>query len=195
MRFLLLIEIVLTRILCPYYYKVFKRIKIGKKVKFNALPYLDCIKSASIEIGDNSTINSSNYGYHINMHSPTKLVADGKGAYIKIGRNSRIHGSCIHAKASISIGENVLIAGNCQIMDSNAHTLSMDDPSKRIDSMDEARPIVIEDNVWLGANVIVLPGTTIGEGSVIAAGSIVVKDIPSRVLAGGNPCKTIRSYQ
>lgn len=55
-----------------------------------------------------------------------------------------------------------------------------------------AKPIVIEDNVWIAANVVVLPGVTIGEGSVIGAGSVVTKDIPPSSLAFGNPCKVIR---
>ena len=58
--------------------------------------------------------------------------------------------------------------------------------------LEYGRPVVIEDNVWIGGNVVILPGVTIGEGSVIAAGSIVTRDIPPRVVAGGNPCRVIR---
>ena len=54
------------------------------------------------------------------------------------------------------------------------------------------KPINIGDNVWLGANVTVLPGVTIGKNSVIGAGSIVTKDIPENVVAVGNPCKVVR---
>ncbi len=53
-------------------------------------------------------------------------------------------------------------------------------------------PVTIGSDVWLGGNVVVLPGVTIGDGSVIGAGSVVVKDIPSGVLAVGNPCKVVR---
>ena len=53
-------------------------------------------------------------------------------------------------------------------------------------------PVVIGDNVWLGANTIVLPGVTIGENSVIGAGSVVTKDIPANVVAFGSPCKVYR---
>lgn len=55
-----------------------------------------------------------------------------------------------------------------------------------------AKPITIKDNCWLAANVTVCGGVTIGEGSVVGAGSVVTKDIPSNVLAFGNPCKVIR---
>jgi len=57
----------------------------------------------------------------------------------------------------------------------------------------ETAPIRIGDDVWLGLNVVVLKGVTIGEGSVIAAGSVVVESVPAHILAGGCPAKTIRA--
>ncbi|CAM3573733.1 sugar O-acetyltransferase [Erysipelothrix urinaevulpis] len=62
----------------------------------------------------------------------------------------------------------------------------------RAEQLEFGLPIVIEDDVWLGGNVVVNPGVTIGARSVIASGSIVTKDIPADVVAGGNPCKIIR---
>ena len=58
--------------------------------------------------------------------------------------------------------------------------------------MEFAKPITVGDNVWIGGNVVVLPGVTIGSNSVIGAGSVVTKDIPSNVVAVGNPCKVIK---
>ena len=55
-----------------------------------------------------------------------------------------------------------------------------------------SKPVTIGDNVWLGGNVVVNPGVTIGQGTIIGAGSVVTKDIPSNVIAAGNPCKVIR---
>ena len=55
-----------------------------------------------------------------------------------------------------------------------------------------ALPITIGDDVWIAANVVVLPGVTIGRGAVIGAGSVVTKDVPAGVLAAGNPCRVIR---
>ena len=54
-------------------------------------------------------------------------------------------------------------------------------------------PIVIEDHVWVGMNVMILKGVTIGEGAIIAAGSVVIKDIPENCIAGGNPCRVIKT--
>ncbi|WP_363315970.1 DapH/DapD/GlmU-related protein [Chryseobacterium sp.] len=61
--------------------------------------------------------------------------------------------------------------------------------------MEYAHPITVGDNVWLGGNVVVLPGVTIGSNSVIGAGSIVTKDIPSNVVAVGNPCKVVKNLE
>ena len=158
-------------------------------------PIIDLRHGATLHIGEHVTLNSRNFGYHLNMHSPVKLYADRPGAAIVIGDRCRIHGSCIHAYASITIGDNCLIAANCQIIDGSGHSLSFDDVDNRINTTGESRPIVIEDSVWLGANTIVLPGVRIGRGSVVAAGSVVTKDIPAMVLAGGIPARTIRTAE
>ena len=171
-----------------------KNIKLHGKIIVAGIPIIEISKDASLELGSNITLTSNNKGYHINLHSPVKLYADRKGAKIIIGKNTRVHGTCIHAYKSISIGDNCLIAGNCQIMDGNGHSLSFTDVENRIHTTGSAKGITIGNNVWIGANTYVLPGVTIGYGSVISANSVVVKDIPPMVLAGGNPAIIIRSY-
>lgn len=173
-----------------------KQLIIGQNITIKGLPIIDIRDGAKIEIGDDVTLNSENYGYHINMHSPVKLFANiKKGAYLKIGNKTRIHGSCIHARYKIEIGDNCLIAANCQIFDCNAHHLSFDDPENRINTIGEAEPIIIEDNVWIGANSIILPGVTIGQGSIVAAGSVVTKNIPAMVIVAGNPAQIVKEAE
>lgn len=70
-------------------------------------------------------------------------------------------------------------------MDCNQHTIHRDGYRFR-------NPVIINDNVWIGMNAIILPGVTIGKGAVIAAGSVVTKDVPPYSLVGGNPAKIIR---
>lgn len=155
----------------------------------NGNPIIDSRNGGKIIIGNNVTLNSENYGYHLNMHSPVKLFVDREGAIISIGENSRIHGTCIHATKRILIGKNCLIAANTQIIDSNGHTTSMQEPWMRIHQRDIGKEIIIEDNVWIGANSVILPGVRIGTGSIIGAGSVVKSDIPANSLALGNPAK------
>ena len=87
----------------------------------------------------------------------------------------------------ITIGKHVLFGPNVTLS-TTGHPIS---PKHRTDGM-YSFPITIGDNVWIGANVIVLPGVTIGENSVIGAGSVVTKDIPANVVAFGTPCKVYR---
>lgn len=164
-----------------------KRVSFGKHLKIYNYPLINIKKGCSLQIGDNVTINSKNKEYHINMFARTKIFCDRKGARISIGNNTRIHGSCIHAYKSITIGNNCLIAANCQIFDGNGHDLSFDNPAERINSVGNSKPITIEDNVWIATNCIILPGSYISEGCVISAGSVVNGFFPSRKLIKGNP--------
>lgn len=85
------------------------------------------------------------------------------------------------------VGKNVLIGPNVTLC-TTGHPVH---PKHRADGM-YSFPVTIGDNVWIGANVVVLPGVTIGENSVIGAGSVVTKDIPANVIAFGSPCKVYR---
>ena len=168
-------------------------VRIGKDVRFYGVPIIDVVQSASLTIDENVTISSSSIGYHTNMHSPVKLVADRPGARIHIGAKTRIHGTCVHAQKSITIGKHCLIAANCEIFDSSAHDLILADPLDRISTDGSVSPIVIEDAVWIGANCIILPGSSIGFGSVVAAGSVVRGSYSSNSLIAGNPARFVRS--
>ncbi len=91
--------------------------------------------------------------------------------------------------AKITIGRDCQLGPNVQLL-TPTHPV---DPVTRRAKLEAAKPITLEDNVWLGGGVIVCPGVTIGANSVIGAGSVVVKDIPSGVVAVGNPAKPIHS--
>ena len=90
--------------------------------------------------------------------------------------------------AKVTFGDNVFIAPNC-VFSTAGHAI---DSEQRAKGLEIARPITVGNNVWIGANVSVLPGVTIGSSSIIAAGSVVNKDIPEGVIAAGNPCKVLR---
>lgn len=91
--------------------------------------------------------------------------------------------------APITIGDDVQIGPNVQLL-TPTHPL---EPGPRRDKWESAAPITIGDNVWLGGGVIVLPGVTIGADTVVGAGSVVTKDLPSGVVAVGNPARVIRT--
>ena len=112
------------------------------------------------------------------------------GSYIQVGENffANYNGVILDC-APVTFGDNVFIAPNCGFYTAG-HPL--DYPTRNA-MLEFAKPITVGDNVWIGGNVVVLPGVTIGSGSVIGAGSVVSRDIPENVLAVGNPCRPIRS--
>ncbi len=88
----------------------------------------------------------------------------------------------------VTFGDNVLIAPNVSIY-AAGHPIH---PDSRNSGYEYGIPVTIGNNVWIGGSVVILPGVTIGDNVVIGAGSVVTKDIPSNVIAAGNPCKVVR---
>ena len=162
------------------------------KLKIKNKPLVHILDGTKLIIGDNVTLNSKNAKYHVNMFAPVKIYLDKVGAKITIGNNSRIHGSCLHAYKSINIGDNCLIAANCQIFDGNGHETSLDDPTKRLKITGISKPILIGNNCWIGTSVIILPGTKIGNNCIVAAGSVVKGEFKDNSLIAGNPAKFIK---
>ena len=114
----------------------------------------------------------------------------GTGKNISIGDNSIIGYDCILLQsAEIIIGKDVLI-GPRTIITTGNHRYSMN--SKIIDQKSKNEKVVIEDDVWIGAGVLILPGVKISRGSVIGAGSVVTKDTKPYTINVGNPCKEIK---
>ncbi|MBU9319319.1 sugar O-acetyltransferase [Burkholderia gladioli] len=111
------------------------------------------------------------------------------GTDIRVGRQVFINQNCtFYDLGGIDIGDQVMIGPNVSILTSG-HPV---EPSRRRSGV-VAKPVVIENNVWIGAGAIILGGVTIGENSVVAAGAVVTRDAPRDTLAGGNPARVIRS--
>lgn len=96
----------------------------------------------------------------------------------------------VTTSGGVSIGDRVLIGYRTQILSTN-HAIP-DNYGRIFDSGHVKKKVTIKDDVWIGANCIILPGVTIGKGSVVAAGSIVTKDVPDYVIAAGVPCRILR---
>ena len=111
------------------------------------------------------------------------------GFNVSVGKNFYTNHNCtILDGAPVTFGDNVFIAPNC-VISTAGHAI---DSEQRSRGLEIARPIRVGNNVWIGANVSILPGVTIGDNTIIGAGSVVNKDIPAGVIVVGNPCRVIR---
>lgn len=129
------------------------------------------------------------------INHPVVLGAMNRGAIIHLKNNCGLSGTSIVSMSKVEIGSYSNIGVNCNIYDTNFHPIDIMERRSNpgFDSTKvETKPIVIESDVWLGANTTVLKGVTIGRGSIIGANSLVTKNINSMEIHAGNPCKFIR---
>jgi len=172
---------------------------LGRKTK---IKHCNLITSGkSLYIGDNVYINALSkkgvqLGNNVSIHSNSIIDCTGVirniGEGIAIGNNVGFSPNCfIQVRGSISIGNNVIFGPGVKIF-SESHNFS--DVNKFINEQGETRKgVIIEDGVWIGADVTVLDGVTIGKNSIIAAKSLVNKDIPDYSIVAGIPVKIIRN--
>lgn len=153
--------------------------KIGKKNKFYSKPII------------RGYLNKITIGNRCYFDDKVKIVINKEGN-LDIGNNT-LFSSNVNINAgvgNIKIGSNIMVAANSYIINGD-HNYS-DELSVR-NSNHVTKDILIEDNVWIGANCLILKGVTIGEGAIIGAGSVVIKDIPPYSVCVGSPCKFIKN--
>lgn len=166
-------------------------VRYGKNLRcFNSIPTLQINRhSGQVRLGNNITFNA--YTDH-SWYSNCKLLVM-KDAQLTIDDNSGMNGVMVYCSKAVTIGKNVKIGGGTRITDSNHHSL---DYKIRRTSEDvnnaKSAPVTIGDDVFIGANCYIGKGVTIGERSIVAAGSVVVKSIPQDEIWGGNPAKFIK---
>lgn len=158
---------------------------------FSGLPWIRIGgRKSTIQIGRrfSAVSNISNNSFGIIQRVMIRTV--GHEARIVIGDDVGVSGCTISAAQSITIGNHVLVGSGAIICDTDAHPVSPEE--RRKGGKGACAPIVVEDDVFIGARAIVLKGVTIGKGSVIGAGAVVTKSIPSRSIAVGNPAHVVR---
>jgi acetyltransferase-like isoleucine patch superfamily enzyme len=164
------------------------RCSVGKNVRLDGdVPFF--YGYGRIELGDNVRIGNRN-----TWVVGIKVYDD---PVFKVGDNTTFgYMNMVSVAHRVTIGSNCLFAGEVKIFDNNSHSL---DPVKRrnheVLEKDAVAPVDIKDDVWIGTNCLILKGVTIGEGAVIAAGSVVTKSIPAYCVAGGNPAKVLKTIE
>ena len=177
--------------------KIFKmrlrlnEVVFGRNLKcYNAIPKLQINRLGSVRIGNNVVFNS--FTDH-SWNSCCKLIVLAN-AELCIGDNSGFNGVMVFCSNRVVVKDNVKIGGGTRISDSNHHSLDyiLRRDSKRDGQFAKNAPVVIGNDVFIGANCYIGKGVSIGDRSIVAAGSVVVKSIPSDEIWGGNPAMFIR---
>jgi hypothetical protein len=178
-----------------FYYSINTITFITSKVTYGShygLGAIKIINKGNITIGENFKFNSGKNFNPIGGDTSLRLISK-KDAAINIGSNVGISNSTIVSWNNITIEDNVRIGGGCKIWDTDFHSI---EPDKRIwfEKMEDinVKPIRICKNVFIGGLSIILKGVTIGENSVVQAGSVVVANIPDNEVWGGAPAKKIK---
>lgn len=167
-------------------------LQLGSGSMFFGMPIIRRHPTASIVVGKQCQLRSAEWSNTIGLNRRC-VIAASRDAAITIGDNCGFSGTVIAASSSIAIGNRVLCGGNCTIVDTDRHPI---DPLARANNEPaDSKPIIIEDDVFLSMNVVVLKGSTIGKGTVVAANSVVTSSLPAGVIAGGIPARVIRKLK
>lgn len=166
----------------------------GRRWRILGMPIIQRHRRSTITLGDGVTLRSWRFSNPLAPNHPVVLATRTAQARIQIGDDCGFTGGAIVAAERIQIGCRVLVGANCTITDTDFHPLEA--AARQQDILAGAhRPVVIEDDVFIGMNCLILKGVTLGRGSVVGAGSVVTKDVPAGVIVAGNPARVIRPIQ
>ena len=175
--------------------------KIDKDSSFNVF-IQNVIVHPSSKFSQSRIVLKDGCSVTIDEHSQVdgSIHFDRENAKVSIGRRSFVSAMIVSAE-NIEIGDDVMIAWGTTIVDHNSHPISFSNRSEDVINWLQGKknwehvkmsPVKICDKVWIGFNSIILKGVTIGEGSVVGAGSVVTKDVPPWTIVAGNPARIIR---
>lgn len=187
----------IRRFLLPILSK--NKIVFGQNLKIlGSLPIFKIPQNGQIILGDNVVLNSDFINSNTSLTTKVKFVTGFNGK-IKIGNNCDLNGVCFVSYDELEIGDYCQFASSSIISDTDFHPI---DPIFRLAQMKgeefpfssvNKKKIKIGNNVWVGWGAIILKGVTIGDNSIIAAGAVVVSNIPPNSIAAGNPAKVVKS--
>jgi acetyltransferase-like isoleucine patch superfamily enzyme len=167
--------------------------KIDKPFHFKGIPIISQVRGSNIQFGSNVHLVSRSRNTALGVNHECIIRALSTNANIEIGNNFRASGVTICCANKITIGNNVMVGGNSIITDTDFHSLNINERFTNDDVVfAKNSPVMIGNDVFIGMNVIILKGVTIGNNAVIASASVITKDVPPSTIVAGNPGKIIK---
>jgi acetyltransferase-like isoleucine patch superfamily enzyme len=172
-------------------------VHIGKNFSTWGIIILDIYPQSNVTIGDDvSIVSDSRRATASALAFKSRLKTFSPSSQIIIGDNVGLNGTSITSRSKvISIGAGTMIAPNVIILDSDFHPPWPPEDRLSYPGNEHDRDVRIGKNCWIGMNTIILKGVTVGDNSVIGAGSVIVRDVPPDSLAAGNPAVVVKTYK
>jgi acetyltransferase-like isoleucine patch superfamily enzyme len=168
------------------------RVTAGQNIEFHGLPILQSAEVGSICLGSGITLCSDSAYTALGVSRPVILRTLLPGARLSIGDDCGLSGTVICAAQSITIGRRCLFGADVMVVDTDFHPVApVHDRRNALLERAARAPVVVGDDVFIGARCIILKGVTIGAGAVVGAGSVVVSDIPANTVAAGSPARVL----
>lgn len=167
--------------------------QVGRNVSVLGRAIVEAPKGAKIVIGDRVLLSSISEATALGVAHPIILRCMTPEARIVIGEDCGLSGTSICAAVEVRIGARCMFGADAMVFDTDFHNHAPE--GRRYDKPhwpEISRPTIIGDDVFIGTRAIVTKGVTIGDGAIVAAGSVVVGNVPPRAIVGGNPARIIR---
>jgi len=190
--FLSLLPRLRGRLGLAFFEAIYEGFSVGRGARCWGSPLVSMEKGSSITIGANFSSTSDVRRAGIAVYSPCKLRTM-PGATIVIGDGVSLNGTSITCRSSIEIGDGSMMAANVVIVDSDFHPQWPPQRRRAVAEREYDAPVTIGRNVWIGVGSLVLKGASIGDNSIIGAGSVVSGAIPANVVAAGAPARVLRN--
>lgn len=179
------------RLLAPIWLKL-QGVEIGPGCRFRGIPIVHLSSRARISLGRHVALYSRPRSNPRGLLHPMILAALGEGVLLRVGDHVAMSGVSINCRARIEIGDWVQIGPGACVWDNDGHALDADKRRNRIKEVNTAAPIVIEEDVFVGARALILKGVTIGRGAVVGAGAVVTKSVTAGQVVAGNPARVVK---
>lgn len=167
-------------------------VKYGNGIKVFGLPRIE--NKGSVTLGNNMRLISAKCGYNSGNIAGGVFLRTSKSGNIVTGDEVYLNGTSIISEESIILGNRIMIGANTVIMDTNSHNVPYKNRLKRWDKI-RRKAVVIEDDVWIGANCFIMKGVRIGKGSIIGAGSVVNNEVKPFSIYAGNPAVFVKKIE